>query len=106
MIDIKCVTSIGILSPHKKPLICGLADELPIWSEKTFEGVVPAAGETETDAKRMFAYSAYKALLTGVHKSYNAMFGMGPSDFIPAAFEGTRNYARRLSQSRVIIYNR
>jgi hypothetical protein len=79
-------------------------DELPLWSEKTFDGVVPGAGETETDAKRMFAYSVYKALLTGVHKSYNAMFGMGPSDFIPAAFEGTRNYARRLSQSRVIMY--
>lgn len=77
--------------------------EEPLWSDKTFDDLIPEKGETTEQAKTRFARSIYDALVTGVHKSFRGG-ALDEGGFVPRAFEGTSNLARKLSQARVIYW--
>lgn len=78
--------------------------EQPRWDEKTFEGLTPKDGETMAQARDRFGRSVYDALLTGVHLTSKGVGGIETPGYVPPAFEGSRNLAKKLSQSRTIIY--
>lgn len=85
------------------------ADTEPKLAEKTFEDVVPREGESEEAARRRFGQGVFEALVTGVHMKEGPTFGdkgfvKGGVPYIPAAFEGNGNLARRLSEGRVLFW--
>lgn len=80
--------------------------ERPRWAESTFADLVPREGETTSDARTRFGRSVYDALVSGIHMTADGALGLATDDhgYVPPAFEGTGNLARRLSQPRVIHY--
>ncbi len=76
----------------------------PRWAQKTFDDVEPRAGETPEDVRRRFGRSVFDALVTGVHMTPQGAFGIPEETFIPKAFEGTSNVARKLSKSRTLFW--
>lgn len=85
-------------------------DVRPWTDERIFDELVPGqdmdpftAGETREEKIQKFARSFYEATVTGIHKSYPGLGGLASDagGFVPAAYEGTRNIARSLSQQRV-----
>lgn len=78
--------------------------EQPRWAEKTFAEVKPEDGESVTQARARFARSIFEALVTGVRKRADGADVTAEQEFMPPAFEGTFNIARKVSQPRVIFY--
>lgn len=72
-------------------------------SDKTFEGVTPKDGETIEQARQRFGRSVYDALVSGVHMTPEGAFGI-KDNYVPPAFEGTRNVAKKVSQQRVLFW--
>jgi len=66
--------------------------------DKTFEDVIPRAGETEIQARERFGRSAFEAMTTGVR------LGQSLPDPLQIEFEGTRNIAKKVSQGRVFFF--
>jgi hypothetical protein len=73
------------------------------WNPETFADnhVEPEGKETMGDARRRFARSVFDALVTGVHKQGPGL-EYSTEGFVPAAYEGSSNLARKLSEPRVI----
>lgn len=65
--------------------------------EKTFEDLIPRAGETEAQARDRFGKAAFNAMYTGTRLGEETP-NLGPS------FEGTRNIGRRISQERTFYF--
>ena len=77
--------------------------EQPRWADKTFDDLVPRAGESTTDARTRFARSVFDALISGIHMTHEGVSG-APVEYVPPAFEGSHNIAKKVSQPRVISY--
>lgn len=77
----------------------------PRLAAKTFDGLEPKEGETMSDARGRFGRAVFDALVSGIHKKEP---GTGlvwePDGFVPPAYEGTRNLARKLSEKRVLYW--
>jgi hypothetical protein len=81
------------------------AADVPRMAEKTFDDILPREGETPDQARERFIRSIYDATSSGVHKSGAGMGGLDAlGDYIPAAWEGSRNLARAASQQRVVYW--
>jgi hypothetical protein len=73
------------------------------WNPETFTDnhVEPEGNETMGDARRRFARSVFDAVVTGVHKQGPGL-EYSTEGFVPLAYEGSANLARKLSEPRVI----
>lgn len=69
--------------------------------EKTFAGVVPTADQTMEAARTAFGRNVFDALITGIHMTTK---GDRDEGFVPYAFEGTRNLARKASHDRTLFW--
>lgn len=78
--------------------------EQPRWSEETFRDLTSREGETQQQARDRFGRSVFDALVSGRHMTPDGAFGIKDDTYVPPAFEGTRNIAKKLSQPRVIHY--
>ena len=79
--------------------------EQPRWGERTYENLTPRPGETMQDARARFGRSVFDALVSGIHMTPDGVSGIDTAaSFVPPAFEGTRNLAKKVSQPRVIHY--
>jgi hypothetical protein len=67
----------------------------PRLGQKTFDLIGREAGETAQQAQDKFGRSVWDALVSGVHKTQNAE---------ATGFQGPRNLARALSESRVLYW--
>jgi hypothetical protein len=78
----------------------------PRLADKTFENVIPNEGESDAAARTRFGRSVFDALVSGVHMSPWGALGLSADEkgFVPIAYEGSRNIARRLSQPRVLLW--
>jgi hypothetical protein len=84
-------------------------DTEPLLAEKTFADVTPAEGESVDQARRRFGQSVFEALVSGIHMTEGPAFGAkgfvkGGVPYVPPAFEGAGNLARRLSEGRVLFW--
>lgn len=84
-------------------------DAEPKLAEKTFDDLEPHEGESDEAARRRFGRAVFDALVTGVHMRDGPAFterGFVPGGvpYIPPAFEGTRNLARKLSEGRTLFW--
>lgn len=83
--------------------------EAAFGTDKTYANVEPKEGETVEQARTRFWRSVWEGLSSGVHMSDGATLtksgelGAGAADYVPRAFEGTHNLARKLSQGRVLF---
>ena len=79
----------------------------PTADERTFAGIEPKMGETEEQARLRFGRSFFNATESGIHMTTHGVNGM-PIDeegtYIPPAYEGTHNIAKKVSQPRVWIF--
>jgi hypothetical protein len=81
------------------------ARDVPRMAEKTFDDLRPREGETMADARERFIRSIYDATESGVHMRGPNMGGFDAlGDYIPPAYEGTSNLARKASQQRVVYW--
>lgn len=89
------------------------ARERPRMAERTFRDVEPAEGQSPADAEKEFGKSVFFGRLTGVDIEGGGFEGPGmaegggadaAADYIPKAYEGTRNLAKALSQHRMIFW--
>jgi hypothetical protein len=83
------------------------AKERPRMAEKTFDHLEPAPGQTQAEAEKEFGRRVFEATASGIHGIQPHLMGMldeGSGQYIPPAFEGTRNIARGISQQRVIYW--
>lgn len=81
------------------------ARDVPRMAEKTFDDILPREGETQEAARERFIRSLYDATTSGVHLRGPNMGGFDAlGDYIPPAYEGTRNLARAASQQRVVYW--
>lgn len=79
--------------------------EQPRWSEETYRDLTPRDGESEQQARTRFGRSVFDALVSGVHMTAKGATGLDlETGYVPPAFEGSYNIARKVSQPRVIIY--
>ena len=81
----------------------------PAQSERTFEGMELREGETPEQARLRFGRSFFDASVSNVHMTPPGVAGFwtdeeGMPSFVPPAFEGTHNLARRVSQQRVAFF--
>lgn len=79
----------------------------PWMHESTFRDVEPKTGQSQADAEKDFGRGVFFNRLTGVDLSDVGFSGPGMAegtDFVPQAFEGTRNIARSLSQHRMVYW--
>ena len=67
--------------------------------QKTFDDVIPKDGETDAQARERFLRNVYDGLTTGIHIKGQAE----PTGTAPW-FEGTSNIARKISQSRELLW--
>ena len=69
----------------------------PRLAERTFENVAD---------RDKFGESVFKALLTGIHMTPDGATGLATDEhgYVPPAFEGTYNIARKVSQPRVLLW--
>jgi hypothetical protein len=81
------------------------AKDVPRMAEKTFDGLLPREGESPVAARERFIRSIYDATESGVHLRGPNMGGFDAlGDYIPPAYEGTSNLARKASQQRVVYW--
>lgn len=82
------------------------AKDGPRMAEKTFEHLVPEGTETLEEAKMKFARSVFDATASGIHMSNPHLGGLADdgTGYIPAAYEGSRNVAKGISQSRTVFW--
>lgn len=83
------------------------ARERPRMADRTFRDVMPKEGQSQADAEREFGKSVFFGRVTGIDLSGGfPSVGMaeGTGDYVPYAFEGTRNIGRKLSQHRVVFW--
>lgn len=79
----------------------------PKLADKTFDAVELRPGETEEAARLRFGRSAFNALVSGIHMTPAGADGLradAAGDFVPLAYEGTRNIARKASEPRVLFW--
>jgi hypothetical protein len=78
----------------------------PRLSDYTFRDLGLKDGETMEQAKDRFGQSVYNALITGVHLGSDHVASLMSDDtgFIPPAFEGTQNLAKKFSHERVMFW--
>lgn len=75
----------------------------PKLAESTFADVTAKDGETASQARARFGKSVFDALVSGVHMTADGAFGLkDEGGYVPPAFEGSGNLARKLSQQRVL----
>jgi hypothetical protein len=89
------------------------ARERPRMADYTFKEVEPKEGQSQADAEKEFGKSVFYGRLTGVDLDTGGIEGLGmaegnpaeaEADYIPKAYEGTRNIAKSLSQHRMIFW--
>lgn len=78
----------------------------PRLSDYTFRDLAPKDGETMEQAKDRFGQSVYNALITGIHMTSDHMTSLMSDDmgYIPPAFDGSRNMAKKFSHQRVLFW--
>ncbi len=78
----------------------------PKLHEFTFRDLKVGKHETEAQARTRMGRSIFDAYVSGVHMSADGGLGL-PSDangYIPTAYEGTQNIARKVSQHRILVW--
>lgn len=82
------------------------AKDGPRMADKTLEHLVPEGTETLAEAKLRFARSLFDATASGVHMTHPSLGGLADdgTGYIPPAYEGSRNIARGVSQSRTVFW--
>jgi hypothetical protein len=78
------------------------AKDGPRMADKTFENLTPLEGETLAQAKERFGRAVWEGRVTGIVHTYRGP-GMA-DDYVPYAFEGTRNLAEMYSHERTIYW--
>jgi len=85
--------------------------ERPRMAERTFRDVEPGDNQTQADAEKEFGKSVFFGRLTGVDigegiegDPWSGITAGEGADYIPPAYEGTRNLAKALSQHRMIFW--
>jgi hypothetical protein len=78
----------------------------PKLHEFTFRDLKVGKNETEAQARTRMGRSIFDAYITGVHMSADGGLGL-PTDangYVPSAYEGTQNIARKVSQHRILVW--
>jgi hypothetical protein len=79
----------------------------PKLAEKTFDGLETKEGENDAAARVRFGRSVFNALVSGIHMRPEGVAGV-PTDeagnYIPPAYEGTHNIAKKVSHQRVLFW--
>jgi hypothetical protein len=74
----------------------------PRLDDKTFADLIVRDGETQEQAEERFGRSVFDSLISGIHLVVGGL--EKESDYIPPAFEGSRNLAKSLSHERTLFW--